>query len=278
MLVGWGNRRLAVDIAGPQSRRLANFVLADCQADAASSASVDAVALADEPDGRLRIVDPQGIVQSYTAFARAVDGLMAVLVEGLVRDVTDGPAFHAAATAYNGKAIVMPGVCGAGKSTLTAWLCGARGHAYLTDEAILLRADTLAVEFIRRPLHLKPGSAALAKQLGFARQGAPLVVEDHEHYFLSPTLFGSASMASYPLAAVVLPTYVDGAPLSLQRISGARAAALMLEVCLNAPKTGELAFSTAVAALADIPGFLLRYGDSTDLAWAFEKIESDLDV
>lgn len=274
MLVGWGNRRLAVDIAGPTSQRLAEFVLSACRADEYGNASRATIVLVDEPNDTLRIVDPKGIVTRYATFAAAVDGLMAVLVEGLVRDVTDGPAFHAAATAHGDKAIVMPGVCGAGKSTLTAWLCRARGHAYLTDEAILLRADTHAIEFIRRPLHLKPGSQPVVQKLGFDRFEAAHVVQDRGHYFVSPDAFPAPSANGIAVGAVVFPTFDANASAQLTPMSGAQAAGRLLEVVLNSPNLPDKGFPTTVAALADVPCFALRYGDKSELPSAFDQVEA----
>jgi hypothetical protein len=72
-----------------------------------------------------------------------------------------GLLLHAAAVAWRGHGLLLPGATGSGKSTLAAFLT-ARGFEYLTDELVHLAADSAAIEGFTAPLKIKrPGLGAL---------------------------------------------------------------------------------------------------------------------
>jgi len=58
--------------------------------------------------------------------------------------------FHAAALAWQGRGLLLPGKISAGKTTLTAWLLS-RGLDYLTDELVFIPQGTVAVRGLARP-------------------------------------------------------------------------------------------------------------------------------
>jgi HprK-related kinase A len=64
---------------------------------------------------------------------------------------------HAAAIERNGKVAIMPGIPGAGKSTLTAALVQ-KGWRLLSDELALIRPSDRHVMPLARPINLKNGS------------------------------------------------------------------------------------------------------------------------
>lgn len=67
---------------------------------------------------------------------------------------------HAAVLERAGRALVLPGVPGAGKSTLTAALCQ-EGFRLLSDELCLIDPATLAITPVPRPVSLKNASIPL---------------------------------------------------------------------------------------------------------------------
>ena len=72
---------------------------------------------------------------------------------------------HAGGSAgTDGRTVVVHGVSGAGKTTLTAALVQA-GLAYVTDETVCLDPDTLVIEPFPKPLTVKPGSQELLAHL-----------------------------------------------------------------------------------------------------------------
>ena len=80
--------------------------------------------------------------------------LMGEVIYAMIDGVHSGITLHGAAVAYGSKGIWLPGVSGAGKSSLTAWLV-ARGCTYLTDELIHCPFSGLGFEAFLRPLNFK---------------------------------------------------------------------------------------------------------------------------
>jgi hypothetical protein len=78
-----------------------------------------------------------------------------------MRARADAIFFHAASVAVEGRAALLVGLKGAGKSTLALALA-ARGHALLGDEHACYAPATAAVEPFRRPVGVKPGPRSAA--------------------------------------------------------------------------------------------------------------------
>lgn len=84
------------------------------------------------------------------------ESVVAVVFDQLDRLLAEraaGLRFHAGAVEVDGRVVLVLGRSGAGKSSLTAALVQ-RGGAYLTDELVALRSDTLRVDSYPRPLDL----------------------------------------------------------------------------------------------------------------------------
>ena len=72
---------------------------------------------------------------------------------------------HAATLETEGRALILPGNPGCGKSTLTAGLL-ARGFSYLCDEFALIHRETLTVHPFPRALCMKESSFPVVDRLG----------------------------------------------------------------------------------------------------------------
>ena len=156
MIVGFAGASCEIAALGDAAHTIARFVTSGffCLTQPGSTQSCihvhaiapDQLSIAREGESALTI-----------AHARGVETLGALLTEALIRPVTIGPTFHAAAIASDAGAIVLAASSGSGKSTLTAQMCLLRGWRYLTDEAVCFYPDG-TVEGLPRPLHLRPNS------------------------------------------------------------------------------------------------------------------------
>lgn len=121
---------------------------------------------------------------------------------------------HAGAVSVRGRAIILPGRSGAGKTTLTAAML-AVGCDYLTDEAVSLDLDTLDVEPYAKPLSLDPVACeALRLDVDY---WAP-------HGVVPPSyLHRQKGFAPARAAVLVFPSFEVGARSSMKRIGRAEA-------------------------------------------------------
>jgi hypothetical protein len=194
--------------------------------------------------------------------------VMEAVVRGLVKDLTRAVALHAGAVSHNGKAMLIAGPTGAGKSSLVAWLIG-NGFAYLSDEIGLLFADTMQVLGLPRALVLKPGAAAKVLELP-AYQGTRCI-PGGEHVMLRPEFVQTGQSAPCPCGLIVFPRFDAGSAIGIEPLSPAQAALRLVGTNLNARNLADGGFRAIAAFARQVPALALRYGE-------FEQLSGTADV
>ncbi|RME35737.1 MAG: HprK-related kinase A [Gammaproteobacteria bacterium] len=183
---------------------------------------------------------------------------------------------HGAVVEKEGKALLMPGVPGAGKSTLAAALM-LTGWRLLSDEHILLRSDGL-IQPAPRPVSLKNQSIELIRgRWPDAHIGR--VVHDTRkgsivHLCADDESITRADSAPSP-ALLVFPRYEATLPLPLEMDQIGRADALIRlhEHCFNFHILREEGFNRLTRLVGECECFDLRY---RDLDQALEWLEHQL--
>ena len=110
-----------------------------------------------EDQGRFALYDDAG--QGVAGLSRGdlVSSLMDAVITAFISDVAQGVVLHAGAVARNGRAVLVAGASGAGKSSLICWLVE-QGFDYLTDEIVLLQPADGTITPLPRATVVKPGS------------------------------------------------------------------------------------------------------------------------
>ena len=148
-----------------------------------------------DPGGPLRVLAPghDQVVQGLAG----LDEVLPSVVNRAVAQASRLLALHAAALRRpDGAVVVLAGASGAGKSTLAGALVGA-GWDYLTDEAVGIAPDLVAVGY-PKPLALDAGSRAL---LGLPSDPSPVA----DLAALRSSAVGLAGRVG-PVSAVLLPS------------------------------------------------------------------------
>lgn len=118
--------------------------------------------------GALEVVVDDAVVEVVPDPVGAVPAVQRALDEALVQRQSEVAVVHAGVVGHGGRAILLPGPTGAGKSTLVAELVR-QGACYLSDEYALVDASG-RVHPYPRPLLLRDGPATgrpvLATELG----------------------------------------------------------------------------------------------------------------
>jgi hypothetical protein len=172
------------------------------------------------------------------------------VIQALIEARSDLLWFHAGAATSRGRAMVLPGARGRGKSTLVAGLC-ARGWRYLSDDIVPLSpGSSRVVSFPMTPTRREfPGQEMSPDWLR-----APTKVE----VSVAP---GSICREPVSVGAVVFPIYRIGAPLELTRCPPARAVVELLEHCWNFRSHREDAVRYLCGLLERVPAFRLSFSD-----------------
>jgi hypothetical protein len=180
------------------------------------------------------------------------------VLEHLIRVCTSGILLHAAAVARNGKALVLAGNTGAGKTTLATWLV-CRGFEYLTDELLCIDTKAMSVNGFARPLHLKkPGCALFANVIDM---GGDAVMESPLGSHVSPTRLGARVARSARPCALVLPAYRAGARFELRPLPKAQAATRLMGCLVNARQRQQHGFDSVSGLMQAVPAFAMTYSD-----------------
>jgi HprK-related kinase A len=182
--------------------------------------------------------------------------------------------YHAAVIERGGRAAILPGVPGAGKTTLTAGLAH-RGWRLLSDELTLLSPEDGMVSALARPFNLKNDS------IGIMRRFVPDGVFSPE---VADTFKGTVSLLRAPAEAiervaerasprwVIFPRWKAGAPATFQRMPKGAA---MLELGLqsmNYSIHGARGFTLTADLVERCDCLRFEYGTLDDAVAAFDEL------
>lgn len=163
---------------------------------------------------------------------------------------------HASAAVLDGRAIVMPGPMGAGKSTLVAALVDA-GLGYLTDEVVALDPATGVVVPYPKYISLGPALAHLVPDpaveiraiLGDQRLVSPEAIRP-----------GAVAAAALP-RVVVFPRYERGAATAVTRLHPAAALSTLAQHAFHLDHDGPRVLATLATTVERSSCFEMVSGD-----------------
>jgi hypothetical protein len=192
-------------------------------------------------------------------------------VRGLVEGARRGLVLHAGAVTRRGKAILLPGDAGAGKTTLTAWLMG-RGFDYLTDELVFLRDRSMICEPFRRALNVKQANGpALDGIVKFATP--PAALRTPQGYLLAPPRRRRGAAAGR-VHTLVFPRFRAGAAFSLRGLSPAESGLRLMSALVNTRLRHDRGFAAITHLARACPAYALSYGHVAQLDRHLGEIEA----
>lgn len=163
---------------------------------------------------------------------------------------------HAAAVAYNGRAMVIPANSGAGKSTFTTWLA-ANGFDYLSDELILV-SDHGELQAIARPIQIK--SHGLEPVLPLLKSPNSIVQGVFANAIPISSLDSNYVQQVQSLGMFVFPQYQSDASFELSKLSSAEAGMRLMANHVNARNLDGHGFRAMMKLIRNTPCYSLDYG------------------
>ena len=181
---------------------------------------------------------------------------------------------HAAVLEKNGRAVILPGHPGAGKSTLTAAL-SLSGFRLLSDEMGLIDRDDGLLVPLARPVNLKNASIDIIR--GFASHAVfgDVVRDTHKgtvaHLKPSTDSVRRAQQKAQP-ALLVFPRWQAGASTQLKPRARADAFMEVANHAFNYELLGSLGFDLTATLVAGCKCFDFTYSNLPDAVRTFDEL------
>lgn len=179
---------------------------------------------------------------------------------------------HAAVVARNGAGVVMPGIPGAGKSTLCAAL-GLRGWRILSDEHAMLPPGSTDLIPLCRPVSLKNASIDIIREFSPQAVFGPVSRETHKGvvaHMKADLTADSHDTAPVPARVMLFPRYSATEPQILQARQRTESFLLAAYHSFNYSLLGEQGFYAMRRLVASVPCYDLVY---RDLDWAVDQMQ-----
>jgi hypothetical protein len=170
--------------------------------------------------------------------------------------ITSAFCLHAAAVEIDGRAIILVGQSGAGKSSLTAWLV-AQGAKYITDELTVVTPDGLVMG-LSRPIQIKAKGIGVVSSM--LTQGRAL--EGQLVSGLSSKVLGSSCVnqgKKIPLGLIVFPQYSPYSMFAMNPLSSGEAGLEIMQSFVNARHLERFGFEALMKLVKVTPCCGLSY-------------------
>ena len=181
---------------------------------------------------------------------------------------------HSAVVEKNGKAIILPGLPGAGKSTLCAAL-SLSGWRVLSDEYALIPLGSSSVVPICRPISLKNESIDVIKSFRSDAVFGPLSKETHKGavvHMKGDVAADSHDSRPVPAKFMIFPEYKKGAELNLEPRTKAECFMFAALHAFNYSLLGSEGFKTMSACMDAVDCFGLSYSNLDEAVEVFDQL------
>jgi hypothetical protein len=181
---------------------------------------------------------------------------------------------HAAVLERHGRAVMLPGEPGAGKSTLTAAL-SLSGWRLLTDETALVDLDTGELWPMARPINLKNSSIDIIQTFSSEAVFGDKAFDTHKGTVahLKPSQETVLRMHEpCRIGWVIFPRWQSGSPTRLTRRPRADTFVFAAENSFNYSVLGETGFRTLEGVIREAECFDFRYSCLDDALATFERL------
>lgn len=227
-----------------------------------------------DADGKWAVVADGFATITFAHRSDAVDKVVSI-INGIALDVAHTRLnIHAGGVARSDDhALLLAGVPGAGKSTLTAALLS-HGYRYLTDEMIGLSADSRRIAGYQKALTLKRGSETVFTGIDFAEYCSQK--DGQLRWYVPATHLGAGAVIGSALPhTLVFPKRIDIDRVDIERLSRPHALLRLLLNSFDLERFGSQALEVAANFVASCHLYVVAYADANEAA---NRLSKELEV
>jgi hypothetical protein len=236
---------------------------------------VISIAQSDVP-GEYTLTSPGSAAFTADLGVRFAAVLFDVVIYNILNRNAHGIAFHAGAVVCEDKVILLPGLSGYGKSSMTACLVS-NGCSYLTDELYFMPVNEHAPNLpFTRPVCIKSDGAAAVRELIAEHVLENAIVDKHgfviPHRLLNPE-FQQKSAAP---ALILIPKYQADAALSLEKLSAAQVTTQLMACDVNGRNLEGHGFRQVAQIARSTPAYRITYSSFIGVRGVMQDLFADL--
>jgi HprK-related kinase A len=186
---------------------------------------------------------------------------------------------HAAVLSKNNVGLIMPGLPGAGKSTLCAALC-LSGWRVLSDEHALIPLDTASLVPLCRPVSLKNESIEIIRNFDSSAVFGPRSQQTHKGtvvHLKSDLLDDSHDTTPIPARIMLFPKYSADSELNLRRKPKAEAFMFAGVHSFNYDLLSTRGFKTMSTLMDAVDCYDMRYSDLDQALKAINALAEEVE-
>ena len=270
-IVSFAGSRIAIECADERCSDIARFLFCNVLTHDVPPSPLTLRLVPGMEPGTLNLYCNDWFVYGGACHGTIASVLLNLAIERLVEMIGGGILLHAAALSLCGKGVILPGVTGAGKTTLAAWLTS-RGLDYLTDELVFVAENSTRAEGFTRPLSIKRAAAPLfAERVDFRSNGG--VMNIPPGFLIQPTLLNAATVrTSPPVSALVFPLYIPHSDFELRPLSKAEAGVRLMACLVNRKNLLDHGFDEVVRLARVLPAYAMTYASFEQIGDCVEAL------
>lgn len=198
------------------------------------------------------------------------------VIFNLLNKCSHGIAFHAGAVAYRDKVIMLPGLSGYGKSSMTTCLV-ASGYSYLSDELYFIPTNVAepCLPFTR-PLCIKTGSADAVRRLVSDTQLTGALADKAGLIIPHRLLNKDFSPVFSPPSLILIPKFHPNAKLHIEKLSAAQATTQLMACDVNGRNLEGHGFKQVVGITRSTPVYRIHFNSFQGVDTAMTSLLDEL--